>query len=232
MSKQWAGGACALRVVGGAAVVGGVACAPSATGAVDWAQWGVGTQQFPHPNTSGTLAGGFLSVVYNGSALFRQIGAGTDFWSPSTPYLSASVPNAPTPAHMIAVADFASSHSLSFASPVTNPVMALVGLGSATTQTQWAFDAPFQILSAGVGFFGGAGTLTNLGANTLEGDEGSGVIQFIGTFTSISWTITGGEQPWTDETLITGITVGLIPAPGASVAFGAAALLAGRRRRR
>lgn len=212
-----------------AVIVGAAAWSQDAQGAVQWMQWTVATQNFPSSVALGSL--GTNSVTYNGSSLFQQFGTGTDYWSPSAPYLSASVPNAPTAAHMVGVVDFASSHSLVFGAPVTNPLIAIVGLGSSTIQTEWTFSAPFQILSSGVGYFGGAGVLTDIGGNTLRGDEGSGVIQLIGTFSSISWTITNGEQPWTDSNAITGITVGVIPTPGTLVLLGGAGLVAMRRRR-
>ncbi len=202
----------------------------TASGAVQWAQWITGTENFPSSVSVGSLPGP-NAVTYNGSSLIRQTGAGTDYWSPSAPYLSGSVTNAPTPAHMIGVVDFAASHSITFGSPVTNPFVAIVGLGSATEQTQWTFDSPFTIHSFGTGFFGGAGTLTDIGGNTLQGDEGSGVIQFLGTFSSISWTIANGEQSWTDEANITGITIGVVPAPGGLTALGMASVLVVRRRR-
>ena len=46
-------------------------------------------------------------------------------------------------------------------------------------------------MNSGTGFFGGsaAGSLSEIAGNTLQGIEGHGVIQFIGTFTSIDWTI-------------------------------------------
>ena len=202
----------------------------SAEGAVQWMNWVTGTENYPSSVSIGSLNAP-TDVTFNGSSIIRQTGAGTDYWSPSAPYISASVTNAPTPAHMIGVVDFAASHSITFASPVTNPYMALVGLGSSTQQTQWAFDTPFTIVSFGSGFFGGAGSLTDIGSNTLQGDEGSGVIQFVGTFTSISWTIANGEQPWSDEANITGITVGVVPTPGVLAALGMGSLLAVRRRR-
>jgi hypothetical protein len=109
--------------------------------------------------------------------------------------------------------------------------MALAGLGSATTATEWVFDTPFTILSSGPGYFGGAGTLTQLPGNVLRGNEGSGVILFSGTVNVVSWTIVNGEQPWTQNASATVMTIGVIPTPGAAAVLGLGGLLAARRRR-
>jgi hypothetical protein len=221
----------AVVALGAASVL--LCSASPASAVIDWTDWQAATEDFPSSVSAGTLTSAIINVSYNGSSLFTQFGAGPDYWSPSTPYISGSVPNAPTPAEMVAVTDFASTHTISFGGPVTNPVMAIVGLGSSSTLTQWDFDAPFSLLSSGVGFFGGAGTLIQPLAASLQGDDGSGVIRFTGTFTSISWVITNGEQPWTDENLITGITVGIeIPTPGAAAIMIPCAALSVRRRRR
>lgn len=206
------------------------AAAHRADAAVEWVDWQAATQNFPSSVSSGQFLGSGTSVTYNGSSLFTQVNGGTDYWAPSAPYLSAGVPNAPH-TDIVGVVDFAATHSITFGSAVTNPYMAIVGLGSSSVNTQWVFDSSFTILSQGVGFFGGPGTLTALPGNTLDGAEGSGVIQFIGTFTSISWTVVNGEQPWSDADNIVGITVGLVPAPGGVAAMLLAGSLALRRRR-
>lgn len=198
---------------------------------VDWANWTTGTDNFPSSGTVGVLSVTNQSIYYSGSAIFRQTGAGTDYWSPTTPYLSAQVSNAPPAAYSVGVVDFASSHSVGLVVPASGLVMALAGLGSATTATEWVFDTPFTILSSGPGYFGGAGTLTQLPGNVLRGNEGSGVILFSGTVNVVSWTIVNGEQPWTQNASATVMTIGVIPTPGAAAVLGLGGLLAARRRR-
>ena len=76
------------------------------------------------------------------------------------------------------------------------------------------------MIATGPGSFGN-GPLTELDGNILEGREGHGTIQFLGTFSSISWTIPTYEH-WH------GITVGIpgvadppaAPAPGVLLLVG------------
>lgn len=198
---------------------------------VDWANWTTGTDNFPSSATVGVLPSTNTSIYYNGSAIFRQTGAGTDYWNPTTPYVSTQVSNAPPAAYSVGVTDFASSHTVGMATPSNGLVMALTGLGSASTATEWVFDTPFTILSSGPGYFGGAGTLTQLPGNVLRGNEGSGVILFSGAVSVVSWTIVNGEQPYWQNDSATVMTIGVIPSPGAAAVLGLGGLLAARRRR-
>jgi hypothetical protein len=56
-------------------------------------------------------------------------------------------------------------------------------------------DEPFDVLNSGAGFWGGnpGGSLFEDPGNVLRGIEGHGIIQFNGTFSSISWTIPTAE---------------------------------------
>ena len=143
-------------------------------------------------------------VTYTGDIEFVQIAEQSanhveqDYFVPNTAYLSDIVENAPTGGEIIALSKASNWNRITFSEPVTNPVMAIVSLGtppnehSAGTPISYEFDAPFEILSQGEGYWGN-GTLTKLYDNTLQGMEGNGVIQFIGTFTSISWTVSADE---------------------------------------
>jgi hypothetical protein len=77
--------------------------------------------------------------------------------------------------------------------PVVNPIMEIVSLGRTAIGTQYAFSlSPGQsmsILAQGPSSaFNGCDTCLSLSGTTLTGHEGDGVIQFTGTFNSISWT--------------------------------------------
>jgi hypothetical protein len=203
-----------LTVVAGLSV--SLAC--SAQAAVEWADWSAGPE-------TGVIPGSFpvssTTVTYSGSNSFKYVNTN------STTYLGYpvySVPgiNGPTYDSFIALAD-ASPHTLSFSAAVTNPVMAIISLGQPGFLSTWTFDKPFSIVSVGQGAFGNGG-LTNPVGNLLIGTEGHGLIQFQGTFSSVSWTVTSGEF-WA------GFNIGIIPAPSAGVMLGLAGLAAARRRR-
>ena len=182
---------------------------------VDWVDWQSAT------STSVTGIANGITATYSGGFQFAQTSSNTNYWIPSAPYISATVPNAPPDSDIIALAHVGGT--LSFSQAVTDPIMAIVSLGQPGIGSKWHFDAPFQIVSQGAGYWG-SGPLINPIGNTLQGNEGHGVIQFKGTFTSISWEITEGEN-WA------GFTVA-VPSPGSAAALAAGLLPALRRRRR
>jgi hypothetical protein len=99
----------------------------------------------------------------------------------------------------------------------------------------YVFDQDFNVLSDGCGFWG-CGTLTksNLGGGQFElvgaSGEPHGVIQFTGSFSSISWTSAAPES-WNGFTVG---TFGLAPEPSSwcMALIGAAALPLLRKRLR
>ena len=52
----------------------------------------------------------------------------------------------------------------------------------------YAFDATPTLISSGQGFWGGCAACLTVSGNNMIGEEGHGVVQFMGSFTSISWT--------------------------------------------
>ncbi|MBX3388065.1 MAG: hypothetical protein KF691_01275 [Phycisphaeraceae bacterium] len=175
---------------------------------VDWAAWTSSTGPSVSGTAQGTIAtsSGSVSVTYSGEIFFSQVNsAGIYYYAPDAPYLSATVSNAPPRADIIALQGGVGSgtHTLTFTPPVENPVMAIVSLGQPSIVVTYDFDVPFTILSYGPGYWGGPGTLNNIGGKRLTGVEGHGTIRFIGTVSSINWTIPNPET-WH------GFTVGLL----------------------
>ena len=70
------------------------------------------------------------------------------------------------------------------------------------------------------------GRFSTVGNNVLQGVEGHGTIQFLGTISTISWTVPTAEY-WH------GFTVGLVPVPPTALLLGSGllglALLRGRK---
>jgi hypothetical protein len=94
---------------------------------------------------------------------------------------------------MIAILGTDTTHTITFGTPVVNPVMDIVSLGQAGIDTQYDFSLSsgqsMSILEQGPSYgFWGCDTCLSLSGTTLTGTEGDGVIQFIGTFTSLTWT--------------------------------------------
>lgn len=176
---------------------------------VNWANWTSGTA-----GASGVAAGhfstddGIVDISYHGEISFIQLGTGTNYFNPSTPYLSSSVINAPPAAEMIGLSK-ATAKTLTFSKAVNNLFFAVVSLNS----NGYKFNRDFDIVSTGCGYWG-CGTLTKVvngdGTFQLNGTgEPHGVIRFTDSLSSISWTSLTNEN-WNGFTIG---TYGIAPLP-------------------
>src|SRR5882757_845125 len=165
-----------------------IASSASALDTVVWTDWTSGAAGAPG-FAEGTLniEGTPVAVSYTGEVAFLQTDTGTDYWEPSGGYLSPTVTNRPTGVDIIALST-ATAKTITFSQPITNPLFAVVSLNG----NGYSFDRDFEVLSYGPGYWGD-GTLTkqNAGGGIYEligSGEPHGVIEFQGTFSSISWT--------------------------------------------
>ncbi len=201
---------------------------PAHATSVGWTSWTSSTGTNPGTvNGSLNVDTSTVGVTYTGEISFTQLnGTGFNYYTPASTYTSAAAPNAPV-SDMIAISGTPQAHTFTFSSPVTNLLMAIVSLGQPGLPVSYNFSAPFTILSQGPGVpFGGCDTcLSGSGSGVLSGTEGDGVIEFTGTFSSLSWTVTSGEF-WNGFTI--GALGGATPPPTvpepASWALSAAAL--------
>jgi hypothetical protein len=186
----------------------------SAHAQVVWTDWVAGVEG-PNGSATGTLLvnGTTVGVSYVGEIAFIQTDANaTNYWQPDEPYKSATVPNAPPPGDIIALS-LATSKTITFSQAITNPLFAVVSLNG----NGYRFDRDFQILSFGEGFWGN-GTLTKADAGAgffqLNGSgEPHGVIEFQGTFSSITWTSLTDEY-WNGFTIgVRGLAPTAVDAP-------------------
>jgi hypothetical protein len=160
---------------------------------IDWTNW---QTQPTSTSANGTLLVGStpVTVSYSGEIAFTQLnGTGTDYFLPSTTFTAPpTVPNAP-PSDMIAIDGTATTHTITFSSAVVNPIMEIVSLGQPGFGTQYDFSLgagqSMSILNQGPSNnFGGCNTCLSLSGSNITGTEGDGVIQFVGTYTSLTWT--------------------------------------------
>ena len=178
-----------------------VVASPSASAApyyyVDWTSANVnagtaaGTITLPDAST---VTVGFQALYADGSAgnlAFAQTSGGTNYWNPSSPYISAQVDNAPPGTDLIALEGGQNQiYKVTLSEAIKDPIMAIVSLGRGGSNTTYDFDSPFTIVSQGAGYWGGSATaLDQLAGDILRGNEGHGTIQFIGTFSTFSWTV-------------------------------------------
>lgn len=155
-----------------------------------------GTITLPDTSTVGVT---FEVLNFNGSPgsyFFAQTAGGTNYWNPSAPYISLEVENAPpTPDILALVGGTDQTYKVTLSEPIKDPIMAIVSLGQPGVMVDYDFDAPFSIVSQGMGFWGGGPTsLTQQPGDVLRGFEGHGTIRFNGTFSTFSWTVPFGES--------------------------------------
>lgn len=190
---------------------------------IDWNTWA--------SNSAGTIStlGGPIAVTFASNE--GTWNAGYPSYTPTSTFADGSVvANAPTSANGIMGLVGGTTHvkTLTFSSPVTNPVMAIWSLGAGGTPASFVFaNATPQFVSGGPSAeYGGAAIAVS--GNTVSGMEGNGTVRFVGTYSSLSWTNPQYEGWY-------GFNVGASPVPEpASVAMmlcGLAAVGLGVRRR-
>lgn len=141
-------------------------------------------------SADGTLNG--VAVSYSGEVLGNTIVAGgATNWNPASSFVGGTVTVSPDAVGDIITlsGSFGGTSTLSFAEPVVNPVFAIWSLGQPGAPASFTFDATptFQVGGPNAQFGGAA---ISVDGNVLNGAEGNGVVQFNGSFSSISWTNT------------------------------------------
>lgn len=235
MIKQAKSSARALLAQAALAAVGTLAlAAPSWAATVAWADWTATTSD----TVTGTVQVGSSSVgvTYSGAQYsFAQVdGAGTNYWTPTDPYLSPTVSNAPATSDLIALSASGTS-TITFSQAVVNPLIALTSWNNAVVTFGGGADTQVynvQYLSSGCGFWG-CGSFSDPTSNSFTGTgELQGVIELVGTYTSISFTDATPEF-WHGLTVgVAGVT-SAVPEPAGMALLMAGLLvvgLGGRRR--
>jgi len=227
-------------------------------GNYNYANGATGTITMPDTSTVGvTFSGEILApnsfnaqaTSYWGTPTGFASVAGTttsDYWSnrPTTDGDTFNSQNATAPTngdHIGLCGSGTLTQTITFDAPVTNIVMAVFSLGSEYISGSWDFNQDFDILSDNTGVttdgYAGSGlTRTEVGgAYRLTGSEGAGMIQFFGTFTELSWTVSAPEMSAAWNIGVTPVTAPsqnpAVPGIGGIAAI-AGLGLAGRRRRR
>ena len=163
----------ALGVAIGALLVGSTAQAATIT----WANW--------TSNTTGT--DGAVGLTYAGELAGYSL---TPSYTPVTSFQGNGVDNAPaaTDDSILLTGGSDQIDTVTFASPVTNPVFAIWSLGQNNDPTSFHFlNSPtFSIAAGGPTAQYGGLSITQSG-DDVTGVEGNGLLQFVGTYSSISW---------------------------------------------
>lgn len=180
--------------------------APATYTYADWTSDTLSTATAPGSASGSMMIGSTaVTLTYSGDVTSAtQVGTGgVDYYIPASVYTNSQVANVPSNNTLIALAENpAYTDSLKFSTPLLNPILDIVSLGAPGNAVTYSFSATPTILSQGSAYWGGCATCLSVSGNSLSGTEGSGVIEFMGSYNSISWTTMGGEY-WN------GFTVGV-----------------------
>jgi hypothetical protein len=145
---------------------------------VSWVNW----TSADTTTATGTAAG--VTVNFSGNLNpAAQTAGGINYWAfSSSTYTGGDVGNPPPDSDIIRLIGGSNTgtQTLTFNSPVTDPVMAILSMGQLRVPVDYDFDTPFDILNQGPGHWdhGGSGSLSEVSGDILRGHEGHGLIQF------------------------------------------------------
>jgi len=123
----------------------------------------------------------------------RTVFNGTSpIWAPNSSFIGGTSTASPSTVGdaIFLNGSFTGTNIISFfGSPVVNPVFAIWSLGAPGAEASLNFNATPTFEAGGPNSQFGGLPITVSG-NTVSGTEGNGVVQFTGTFSSLSWTTT------------------------------------------
>jgi hypothetical protein len=191
---------------------------------ITWTNW---TAFATSPGGPGSAIGtaGSIDVTYTG-----QIGGLTNApsWTPASTFTGGLVGNAPphTPTIQL-MGGTTITETISFSSTVVDPIFAIWSLGQTGLPASFDFSSKsgqaFNLLGGGPSTEFGGSALTSSGS-VVSGREGNGLVQFVGSFDSITFTTPTFENYYAftvgyDATL-TPVIPGTVPEPATLSLFG------------
>jgi PEP-CTERM motif-containing protein len=203
------------------------ATTPAQADTIAWAKWFSATAG--NPGTASATIGS-LSVTYSGqnSGLLMNYPS----WTPTSTFTGGVVGNSPPAANNSVQLEgtlpgaVPITETITFSSPVADPIFAVWSLGAVGSPASFDFNSsePFTVQGGGPSAeFGG--TALFISGENVEGEEGNGIIQFNGTFSSITFTTPQFENFYAftvgeDATLTGHLPGGTTPEPGTLSLFG------------
>ena len=223
------------------AMLAGMA-SPASAAVISWTTWTAGTAGNTTGAATGTISGLGIGVSYSGDFDFFDTGL---LWAPATSFTGGTVDNAPPSGGGVLNDGIAISggtatgtNTITFSAPVVNPILAIWSLGQPPAFTAvFTFPAgqPFSIQGGGPNSeFAGSAIFTGGTCPALSvcGNEGNGVVQFDGTFTSISWTNPIFENYYAFTVGVAGPGGTPVPEPASLVLIGTGLVAAAAYRKR
>lgn len=197
---------------------------------IDWNAW--------TSATSGTISPDSVAVTFSAGGSIDNLVSNYPSYTPASTWADGTVvSNAPVQADGIIqlTGGNANVNTITFSTPVVDPVMAIWSLGSSGTQASFDFTNATPVFVSGGPSAEYGGSAISVSLNDVSGMEGNGTVQFLGTYSTISWTNPQYEDWYGFDVGIAGVSSGppSVPEPGslALLVFGLSALAFARRKR-
>jgi hypothetical protein len=164
---------------------------------IAWTKWSSVTPGNPG-SAKGTLTSslyGTIDVSYSGQASGLLVNYPS--WTPTSTFTGGIAGNAPPAANnsVQLVGGQPYTETINFSVPVVDPLFAIWSLGSPGVPAYFIFtaDEPFNNLGGGRSTeYGGSGLV--ISGESIFGREGNGLVQFIGTYSSLTFTTPNFEN--------------------------------------
>ncbi len=167
-----------------------IAAGPASAGTITtWTNWTAASTGAPG-SASGSLGG--VTVSYTGQVIGYVINGSSSMWSPNSSFIGGTVTTSPSVVgdYLGLNGSYTGPNTITFSSPVTDPVFAIWSLGQPGLQACFNFGDLTPTLQAGGpnSQYGGGSVVVN--GSQVCGREGNGVVQFSGVFSQITFTDT------------------------------------------
>jgi hypothetical protein len=195
-------------------------CALAHADTIAWTNWSTASAGNPG-SASGTA--GTITITYSGQTSGLT---NVPSWTPASTFTGGEVGNAPphTPTIQLQGGSML-TETISFSSTVVDPIFAIWSLGAPTAPATFDFSSksgqPFDLLGGGPSTEFGGSALTSTGS-VVHGSEGNGLVQFSGSFDSITFTTPNFENyyAFTVGYDLTQTGGGTVPEPATLSLFG------------
>lgn len=160
--------------------------APPAVAVTVWTDWTSATPGAPG-SAAGTLNG--VGVTYAGELDSAVTNGSSPIWLPDSSFIGGTSTTSPSTVRdaIFLNGNFTGVDTITFASPIVNPLIAIWSLGQPGLTARFTFVQTPMFEAGGPNAQFGGMPISVIG-NVVSGNEGNGVVQFTGTFASISWT--------------------------------------------
>jgi hypothetical protein len=128
-------------------------------------------------------------VTYSGELDSATVNGLSNIWSPNSSFIGGTSTTSPSTVGdaIFLNGNFTGTDTITFASPIVNPLIAIWSLGAPGLPATFTFGQTPTFEAGGPNSSFG-GSPISVSGNVVSGSEGNGVVQFTGTFSSISWT--------------------------------------------